>query len=431
MRLAGSARRVGGAAVAMVVVAELAVWLLSPRDQPPEPLPVAEQDYFGGAQLDRAHAYRDGQRWLLLAGLGIEGAVLLAVALGRPAPVRRGLDRLAARPIAGAAAAGAGVALLTSAATLPTRLIAHERAVDVGLSSQSLGPWLWDVARSTGIAAVLTAAGAALLMGLIRRIPRHWWLPAAALAGGLAALFVWIAPVVLAPIFNRFEELPEGSRTRAEVLALGERAGVEIGEVYRVDASRRVTSLNAYVDGLGSTKRVVLYDNLLDEADSEEVASVVAHELGHVAHDDIPRGIAYILIVAPLGMLFTRELGTALARRAGADPVSPAAIPAYLFALSLAALVLNVPGNQLSRKVEASADDFALELTGDPEALVDLQLRLARTNLSDPDPPGLYAALFATHPPTVERIGAALAFEREHAGEAAARRISSSQTSPR
>jgi STE24 endopeptidase len=431
MRLAGSARRVGGAAVAMVVAAELAVWLLSPRDQPPDPLPVAEQDYFGVAQLDRAHAYRDGQRWLLVAGLGIEGAVLLAVALGRPAPVRRGLDRLAARPIAGAAAAGAGVALLTSAATLPTRLIAHERAVDAGLSSQSLGPWLWDVARSTGIAAVLTAAGAALLMALVRRIPRHWWLPAAALAGGLAAVFVWIAPVVLAPIFNRFEPLPEGSRTRTEVLALGERAGVDIGEVYRVDASRRVTSLNAYVDGLGPTKRVVLYDNLLAEADREELASVVAHELGHVAHDDLPRGIAYILIVAPLGMLFTRELGTALARRAGADPAAPAAIPAYLFALSLAALVLNVPGNQLSRKVEASADDFALELTREPEALIDLQLRLARTNLSDPDPPGLYAALFSTHPPTVERIGAALAYEREQAAEAAASRISASETSPR
>ena len=225
-------------------------------------------------------------------------------------------------------------------------------------------------------------------------------------------LFVWVAPVVLAPIFNRFEALPQGSATRTEVLALGERAGVEIGEVYRVDASRRVTSLNAYVDGLGSTKRVVLYDNLLAEADREEVASVVAHELGHVAHDDIPRGLAYVLIVAPLGMLFTRELGTSLARRSGADPATPAAIPAYLLALSLAALVLNVPGNQLSRKVEASADAFALELTGDPRALIDLQLRLAGTNLSDPDPPDLYEALFATHPPTVERIGAALAYER-------------------
>ena len=374
---------------------------------------MAEQDYFSPDQLQRAHDYRDGQRWLMVAGLGIEVAVLVALALGRPARVRRGLERLATRPVAGAAIAGAGVALLTNVATLPTRLIAHERAVDAGLSTQGLGPWLWDVARSAGISAALTAAGAALLIALIRRLGRDWWLAAAALAGGFAALFVWVAPVVLAPIFNRFEALPQGSPTRTEVLALGERAGVEIGEVYRVDASRRVTSLNAYVDGLGATKRVVLYDNLLAEADREEVASVVAHELGHVAHDDIPRGLAYILIVAPLGMLFTRELGSALARRSGADPATPAAIPAYLLALSLAVLVLNVPGNQLSRKVEASADAFALELTGDPQALIDLQLRLAETNLSDPDSPGLYEALFATHPAAVERIGAALAYERQ------------------
>jgi STE24 endopeptidase len=399
---------VGAAAVAMVVVAELAVWVLSPGAEPPQPLPVAEGDYFTAAELDRAREYREPQRWLLLAALAIEGIVLLAVALGRPAPVRRALDRLAARPVAGAAVAGAGVALLTSAATLPTRLIAHERAVDAGLSSQSLDSWLWDVARSAAIGAVLTAIGAAILMALIRRIPRGWWLPAGALAGALAALFVWIAPIVLAPIFNRFDPLPDGSRTRAEVLELGERAGVDIGEVYRVDASRRVTTLNAYVDGLGPTKRVVLYDNLLADAERAEVASVVAHELGHVAHDDLPRGIAYILIVAPLGMLFTRELGVGLARRGGADPATPSAVPAYLFALSLAVLILNIPGNQLSRKVEASADSFAVELTDDPDALIDLQLRLARANLTDPDPPAFYHAVFGTHPATVDRIGAAL-----------------------
>jgi STE24 endopeptidase len=395
----------------MVVAAELAVWLLSPRDEIPEPVPVAPGDFFGAPELERAEDYRNGQRWLLIAGLGIEGTVLLAVALGRPAAGRRALDRLAARPLAGAAAAGTGVAVLASAATLPTRLIAHERAVDVGLSSQSLGSWLWDFVRSTGITAALAAVGATLLLALIRRLGRDWWLPGAAVAGALAALYVWVAPVVLAPIFNRFEALPEGSRQRDQVVALGERAGIEIGEVYRVDASRRVTSLNAYVDGLGPTKRVVLYDNLLEEAEPREVASVVAHELGHVAHDDLARGLAYILLVSPLGMLFTRELGTAVARRGGADPASPAAVPAYLLALSVAALVLSVPGNQLSRKVEASADAFALELTNDPEGLVDLQLRLARANLTDPDPPALARALLATHPSTVERIGAGLAFQ--------------------
>ena len=421
MRLArlaprSTAARVGGAAVAMVLVAEAAVWLLGPREEPPDPLPVAEEDYFEQALLERARDYRDGQRWLLLAGLGIEGAVLLAVALGRPAPLRRRLERLGARPLAGAALVGAGVALIGAAATLPTRLAAHERAVDYGLSQQSLGPWLWDVVRSAAIAALLTAAGAALLLALVRRFPRNWWLPGAGAAVVLAAVFTWIAPVLLAPIFNRFEPLPESSRLRSDVLELAGRAGVDVGEVYSVDASRRVTSLNAYVDGIGPTKRVVLYDNLVDEADRRELASIVAHELAHVAHRDIPRGIAFIAIVAPLGLVFVRELGGAMARRGGFGPGSPGAVPAYLLALSVAALCLNVPGNRLSREVEASADGFALELTDDPRALVDVQLRLARTNLSDPDPPALAEVVFGTHPPTVERIGAALAYQREREG---------------
>lgn len=418
MTLAGrlprsTAIRVGGAAVAMLLVAEAAVWLLGPRDQGPEPLPVAESDYFSAAELERAEDFRTGQRWLLLAGLGIEGAVLVAVALGRPRRLRRGLERLAAKPLRGAAVAGAAVASLTQAALLPVSIAAHERAVDVGLSTQSLSSWLWDYARSAAITIAIAAGAAILLIALVRRFARGWWLPGAAVLTGVTAIFVWLAPVVLSPIFNRFEPLPESSRARADVLELARRAGVEVGEVDRVDASRRVTSLNAYVGGIGSTRRVVLYDNLLEHAERPELRSVVAHELGHVAHDDIPRGIAFVAIVAPLGLLFSRELATAITRRTGVDPASPAAIPAYLLALSLAAFVLNIPGNQLSREVEASADEFALELTDDPRGLIDLQTRLARTNLSDPDPPGLYSAVFGTHPTTVDRIGTALAYEEE------------------
>jgi STE24 endopeptidase len=396
----------------MVVVAEAAVWLLRPGQDPIEPANVSEPDYFDQAQLERARDYRSGQRWLALAAIGAQGLVLVALAVGRPAPARRLLGRLAERPVLGAAAAGAGIALLADAASLAPRLVAHERAVDFGISSQSLGPWLWDVARGTAIGAALAAIGAAMLIALIRRFPVRWWLPGSAAVAGLAALFVWVAPVVLGPIFNRFEALPEDSRVRADVLELAERAGVDVGEVYRVDASRRVTTLNAYVGGLGPTKRVVLYDNLIERAERPEVESVVAHELGHVAHDDIPRGLAYIALVAPLGLLFARELAAPLVRRAGASTGTPAALPAYVLSLSIAALVLNVPGNQLSRQVEASADTFALELTGDPEALIDLQQRLAETNLSDPDPPEAWVVLFGTHPPTIERIGAAVAYER-------------------
>jgi STE24 endopeptidase len=405
--------RVGGAAVAMVVVAEVAAWLLQPRNEIPDPLPVSEHDYFSSAELERAHDYVGGQRLLAFAGLGIEGALLLVVAVRPPRRARLILDRLESRPLLGGAAAGAALSVTVAAATLPTGLLAHDRAVDAGLSEQSISSWLWDLARSAGISAAFAGIGAAILLALIRRFGGRWWIGGATLAVVVAVVFTWLAPVVLAPIFNRFEPLPEDSRARADVLELGSEAGVDIGEVYRVDASRRTNTLNAYVDGIGSSKRVVLYDNLLERADREELDSVVAHELGHVAHNDITRGLAFVAVVAPLGMLFVRELAGAINRRIGVGPGTPAAVPAYLFSLAAAAFLLAVPSNQLSRRVEASADAFALELTDDPKALVEVQRRLSRASLGDPDPPAALHFLFGTHPSTVERIGAALAFERD------------------
>ena len=243
-------------------------------------------------------------------------------------------------------------------------------------------------------------------------MPRLWWLAGAGVVVAYAVVSSWLAPVVLAPIFNDFEDLPQG-RLRSDVIELADRAGVDVGEVLRVDASRRGTSLNAYVDGIGSSKRVVLYDNLIDDADRAELEAVVAHELGHVANDDIRRGILFVVIVAPLGLLTVALAGGALARRGGAVAGTPAAIPAYALLLTVVAFAVGLAGNQLSRKVEASADAFELRLTSDPEALIALQRRIAITNLSDPDPESPLDLVLRTHPTPVQRIGAALAYESQ------------------
>ncbi len=411
-----AAIRIGGAAVAMIVVAEVAVWLLSPADEPPNPVPVEASEYFSASEIVRAEDYRDGQARLLITSLVIEGGVLVAVALGHPRVLRRSLDAFAEKPLRGAAIAGAAIVTATAVATLPVSIWSHERAVDVGLSTQSLGSWFGDVGKSVAIGAVMTAIGTVLLLALVRRVPRHWWIPGTGAVVALAALVTWVGPVLLAPVFNDFEPLPDGSQARREVIQLADRAGVEIGNVYRIDASRRSTALNAYVDGIGSSKRVVLYDNLLENAERPALRSIVAHELGHVEHSDIRRGLIFVALVAPLGLLFSREVALALAGRSGADPRLPAAVPAYVLALTLAAFVLNIPGNQLSRKVEASADQFALELTNDPQALIDVQVQLARTNVSDPDPPALRQFVFGSHPSTVDRIGAALAYSETVGG---------------
>ena len=406
-----AAVRIGAAAVAAVIVAEAAVWLLRPRGEIIEPASVSESAYFSPSQLDRAHDYRDTQRLLGIGTLAVEGAVLVVLAFWRPEPLRRGLRLAAQRPLLGGAAVGAGISLTLAIAALPTGIAAHERARDVGLATQSIGPWLGDAAKSGAIGAALAGLGGALAVALMHRLGRRWWIGGSVAVVTLAVVFSWLAPVVLAPLFNRFEELPPGP-TRSEVVRLGERAGVEVGDVYRVDASRRSTALNAYVNGLGPTKRVVIYDNALRELDRDELSSLIAHELAHVKGDDIWRGIAWVALVAPLGVLLV-QLGTeALARRSGDNSRSPAALPALALSVAVVVFGLGVAGNQLSRRVEARADTFALQLTGDPQGLIGLQRRLAVTNVGDPSPPAVTQWLFGTHPDTMERIGAAVEFER-------------------
>ena len=260
---------------------------------------------------------------------------------------------------------------------------------------------------------VLIAAGAAaLLIALVRRLPRRWWIPGSAIVTGLAVVFVWIAPVLLAPVFNRFEALPENSRARAGLIALGERAGVEIGDVYRIDASRRVRSLNAYVDGIGSSKRVVLYDNLLREANRQELDSIVAHELGHVAHDDIRRGLLFVAIVSPLGLLFARELALALARRSGADPATRQRCRPTSSRSRSPPSSSRFPATSSHARSRRAPTGSRSSSPATRRRRSTVQRRLARTNLSDPDPPALARILFGTHPSTIDRIGSAIAYRR-------------------
>lgn len=402
--------RIVAIAIAAVVVAEIAVVILSPAAPDAEPAAVEASDYFSPEQVEAARDYRGGQRNLMLIGLAAELLALGLMATGRPPIVRAMLERAAARPLLGAAAAGAGISLLLALVALPTGWLAHERAFDVGLSTQEIAEWLSDRAKGAGIGMLFAALGAVVLVAIQRRMPRLWWLAGAGAVVAYAVVTSWLAPVVLAPAFNDFEALPEG-QTRVRVLDLAERAGVDVGEVYSVDASRRSTALNAYVGGLGSSKRIVIYDNLLAANDERILDAVVAHELGHVAHDDIPRGLLFVAIVAPLGMLVVALGGAALAERSGARRGTPAALPAYALAVTIVAFGLGLPGAQLSRAVEADADDFSLGLTGDPEGVIELQRRVGTANLSDPDPSSPIDRLLRSHPPTIERIGAAVAYE--------------------
>jgi STE24 endopeptidase len=196
------------------------------------------------------------------------------------------------------------------------------------------------------------------------------------------------------------------------VLELARRAHVDVGQVYTVDASRRTTAANAYVTGLGKTKRVVLYDTLLENFSRDELRLVVAHELGHVRHRDVPNGLLYLAIVAPFGLFAVARLTGRLAPRDVLGP-GPAVLPALALSITVMATTLTTISNQLSREVEARADSFALRLTGEPKPFISFERRIAVRNLADPDPPEWQVFLLATHPPTLDRIGMGVAYERK------------------
>lgn len=401
----GVGYRLPVAAAAAVVAVGAATLLIRPRVGLIEPAAIDATAYFSAAQIERAEDFRGPQRLLALAGLGLSGVTLALLALRLPRERLRA--RMAGRPVLAGAGAGAGVALVLVVVNLPLDAIRHQRAVDIGLSTQDWVPWLGDIAKAGGISAVFAAGGAAVAVALWRRFRARWWIPASAAVVAVSAAFVYASPLVIEPLFNRFEELPEGD-LRADVLSLADRADVDVGEVYRVDASRRTTGANAYVAGLGGTKRVVLYDNLIEDFPPAEVRSVVAHELAHVNYDDVPRGLLFLAIIAPPAMLLVQRIADRIAPQARGGEV----VPALALALAVVSFGAQVAGTYVSRGVEARADAFALRLTEDPDAFISLERRLALQNVSDPDPPALIHTLFGTHPTTLERIGYGVAYRR-------------------
>ncbi len=225
------------------------------------------------AHLARAADYASGARPLLLAALLAGYVPLILAAIGWPPALARLLGRFDSRPALGALAAGAVLSLLVALAQVLFAWLLHEHAVDFGISVQGFGAWLWDwcAARVSGCCTRRSAPRSCCF--LQRRMPRRWWVAGGAVVVLFAFVSTFLAPVVLAPIFNDFEELPPG-HVRHEVLGLAEQAGVDVGGVYSVNASDRTRTINAYVDGIGSSRRVVLYDTLIDDAQQPALRAV-------------------------------------------------------------------------------------------------------------------------------------------------------------
>jgi STE24 endopeptidase len=309
---------------------------------------------------------------------------------------------------------GAALVAIGEIAVLPVAAWRETVLRRYGLSTQTWGSWAVDLVKGYALGAVIGAVTLLAFYGVTRVWPRWWWAVAAAGAAGLMVLFSFIFPVLIEPVFNKFTPMPDGD-LRTSLMALAARDGVPVRDVLVADASRRTTALNAYVSGLGPTRRIVVYDTLLREAPPEQVEAVVAHELGHAKRNDVLTGTLISAFGAAAGVCALYLIGgwTGLLRRAGVSSIVEPRALALLVALATLAGLVSLPVQSLlTRRIEARADQHALELTQDPSTVEQMEERLATTNLADVDPPRWYYLIFASHPSIVERMAAARAYAR-------------------
>ncbi|MGE5830660.1 MAG: M48 family metallopeptidase, partial [Micromonosporaceae bacterium] len=326
---------------------------------------------------------------------------------------------LAGRPFGGAWVApglvgGFAVVFIGELVALPFAAWRETVLRRYGLSTQDWAGWTVDLLKSYAIGAVIGAVTLLGFYGVARLAPRWWWAWVAAGAAGLTVLFSFVFPVLVEPVFNKFTPMPAGP-LRENLIAMAHRDAVPVTDVLVADASRRTTALNAYVSGIGPTRRIVVYDTLLREAPPAEVEAVVAHELGHAKHADVLTGTAIGALGAAAAICAVYLLGawSGLLGRAGVASVTDPRSVALLLALATLAGLLAAPVQSLvSRRLEARADEHALLLTHDPATAESMERRLAQVNLADVDPNRFEYLMFASHPSVVERIAAARAFAR-------------------
>ncbi|GIE96798.1 M48 family metallopeptidase [Paractinoplanes rishiriensis] len=407
-----------GTFVLLVVLLVVFAAVTVPWQRPPAPR-TDQLDALGllpREQVERAREFRGELRPGSYAGMAL--GLLVALVLGLT-PLGSWLVTQAGRPFGGnwvaqALLGGLAVVLVADVVTLPLAAWRHTIMVRYGISTQSWGGWTADLLKSWAVGAVI---GGLALLGfytITHFAPRWWWALGAVGAAGLVVLLSFVLPVLVEPVFNKFTPMADGP-LRTELIELAARDGVPVRDVLVADASRRTRAVNAYVSGLGPTRRIVVYDTMLTEATGDEVVSVVAHELGHAKDNDVFTGTVLGALGTATAVIALYLLGawTGLLSRAGVDSIAdPRAIGLMLAVVTVAGLIAGPAQAFVSRRIEARADEHALRLTGDPATFEAMQRRLGSVNLSDPDPPAWEHIIFASHPSTVERMAAARAFAR-------------------
>jgi len=284
------------------------------------------------------------------------------------------------------------------------------------LSNQKLRGWAWDQTKELLVEAVLASVLVELLYFIIREFPEHWWVVAWLGFLGVTVLLAQLAPVVLFPIFYKFEPLQDED-LKLRLIRLGERAGTRVRGVYKWHLSEKSKKANAALTGLGSTRRIILADTLLADYSADEIEAVLAHELGHHVHRHIPKGIALQTVITLIGFWAANwALQYAVHRWHMFETLSDFAnLPLLALIFVLLYFVLMPALNAFSRYNERQADRYAFENIANISSFVSSMNKLADQNLAERTPSRWVEWLLHSHPAIARRIAAAEGWAKAHA----------------
>ncbi len=293
----------------------------------------------------------------------------------------------------------------------------YVREKKYGFANQTLPAWLLDRGKGLLVAVVLQAIFLTILYAAIRRLGRRWWVAGSILTVLFAVLMIAIAPVFIAPLFNRFEPLQDES-LRADILEMARREGISAHEVYQVDASRQSGHTNAYVAGILGTQRIVLYDTLLTRFAPREIKAVMGHEMGHYVLNHVWKTVAFLVPWIVAGFFLVDRVSRRVIERRPAlgipDLSEPSSLPLLCLVLSMFLFFAGPAIATFSRVQERQADLFGLEVTRDPAAAASVFLKFGRLDLDEYHVHPVVETLLYSHPSLAHRIRDAQDYARRN-----------------
>jgi Zn-dependent protease with chaperone function len=308
--------------------------------------------------------------------------------------------------------------------TLPVGLYGEWVEKQYGISVQGWGSWTWDWVKAELISFVIATILIWLLYVVIRRSTRRWWFYFWLISLPIAVFLVFLQPLLIDPLFYKFEPLQQKNPTLvASLEQMVQRAGQNIPpeRMFWMGAGEKTTALNAYVTGIGASKRIVVWDTTIAKMNNQQIVFVAGHEMGHYVLKHIPKGLAFLSVLLLIAFyLGYRCVGWLLARWGGAWEIRGlddwASLPVFLLLLSVFSFAIDPVGSVFSRYLEHQADQYGLEvthgLTPDSGQIAAQAFQvLGEVGLSDPDPSPVNVFLFYDHPPISDRVQFCLTYD--------------------